>query len=222
MASMKIDPTTYDVILFDLDGLLVNTEEIHFQAYLTMLKNRGCKASFTFNEFAAIAHTSSHGLREWLSPFVPGIPWDVLYQEKQKAYLDLLEKGAISLLPGVSEFLSMTSHQKRAVATNSNEAQVSLIRKHVPALNVIKTWVTREQYSNPKPAPDAYLTAYQKLAIRNDRALGFEDSLRGIQALQSAGFDAILICPPDHPQMTTKIKVPYYSSFNSFIFNLDV
>ncbi|MBP9841222.1 MAG: HAD family phosphatase [Simkaniaceae bacterium] len=214
---MKIDPMTYDILLFDLDGLLVNTEELHFQAYLTMLMNRGCKASFTFNDFAAIAHTSSHGLREWLSPFVPGIPWEELYQEKQAAYLKLLSKGAISLLPGVAEFLAMTSGKKRAVATNSNGTQVELIRKHCPELNVITTWVTREQYPRPKPAPDAYLTAYQQLAKSNERALGFEDSFRGIEALKSGGFDAVLICSLDHPQMGQPISVPHYPSFTKYI-----
>lgn len=221
MTSTKIDPMTYDILLFDLDGLLVNTEELHYEAYLAMLKNRGCQEKFTFNDFAAIAHTSSHGLREWLSPLIPSIPWETLYQEKQTAYLDLLEKGRISLLPGVAEFLSLTSGKKRAVATNSNKAQVDLIRKHLPALNVISTWVTREQYSHAKPAPDAYLTAYEKLADPNDKALGFEDSYRGIQALQSAGFDAILICPVDHPQMKEPPKVPHYPSFRTFLALLD-
>ena len=217
MTSTKTDLTAYDIILLDLDGLLVNTEELHFEAYLSMLKNRGCKRDFTFNEFAAIAHTSSHGLREWLSPFVPGVEWSTLYQEKQTAYLDLLEKGAITLLPGVADFLLMTREKKRAVATNSNATQVSLIRKHVPALNSIKTWVTREQYEEPKPAPDAYLTAYLKIAAPQDRAIGFEDSLRGIQALQKAGFDAILICDPNHPQMKESISVPHYTSFAAFM-----
>lgn len=216
MTSTKIDLMNYNILLFDLDGLLVNTEEIHFEAYMKMLKGRGCQTPFTFNDFSAIAHTSSHGLREWLSPLIPHVSWDILYQEKQTAYLDLLEKGAVSLLPGVSEFLALTSDKKRAVATNSNESQVKLIRKHVPALNVITTWVTREQYTNPKPAPDAYLTAYHKLAKQGDRALGFEDSLRGIQALQSAGFDAVLICSPDHPQMNQTISAPYYPSFTAF------
>ena len=208
---------TYEVLLFDLDGLLVNTEELHYEAYLTMLKNHRCKTDFTFNDFAAVAHTSSHGLKEWLSPLIPTVPWETLYLEKQKAYLDLLAKGRISLLPGVAEFLALTSGKKRAVATNSNKLQVDLIRKHLPALNVIPTWVTREQYTHAKPAPDAYLTAYNQIASPNDKALGFEDSYRGIQALQSAGFGAILICPLDHPQMKEPLKIPHYSSFMRFI-----
>lgn len=110
--------------------------------------------------------------------------------------------------------------KKRAVATNSTQAQVAGIRKHVPALDAIPTWITRECYNRPKPAPDAYLAAYQAIASPGERAIGFEDSMRGIESLLAAHFDAILICDKDHPQMQRTIPVPHFTSFSSLISTL--
>ena len=142
---------------------------------------------------------------------------DVLYAEKKEAHLEILKNGQIKLLPGVEEFLRglASARVKRCVATNSAKDQIEIIRRALPLLDSIPVWVTREQYQNPKPAPDAYLKAISILADPGDKIIGFEDSMRGIKALQLASARPVLICSSKHPQLTEMdLKgVAHFSSF---------
>ena len=211
--------TDYELILFDFDGLLVNTEELHYQAYLDMLKNHNVVLDLSFNDFAGLAHTSSTALKSFLAPLIPDISWDVLYEEKQTNLLGYLQSGKLSLMPGADKMLEFVQKSgiPSAVATNSRLEQIKTVQSHLPALNVINHWITREDYENPKPAPDAYLTAIKQVLPNAQTILGFEDSMRGISSLINAGVDPILICSPDHPQMKSAEHIPYYESFNAVL-----
>jgi beta-phosphoglucomutase-like phosphatase (HAD superfamily) len=92
----------------------------------------------------------------------------------------------VTTLPGVDSLLkTLQSHRcSIAVVTHSKQEHVLAIRHHAPLLNMIPTWITREDYLNPKPAPDGYLHALKTLQSR--RAIGFEDSKRGFMSLLAA------------------------------------
>ncbi len=198
----------YDLILLDFDGLLVNTEDLHFEAYRQMLKNRGYDLKWDFRQFSAIAHVSAIGLRDMIYQGYPELyseesDWSVLYKEKQRAYLELLRQGELKLLPGVAPFLKQLAEcgMRHAVVTNSTLAHITLVRDRLEELGTIPGWITREDYEQSKPAPDGYLEGVKRFGLAGDRSLGIEDTLKGVKAINSAGFDAMLICSLDHPQM---------------------
>ena len=210
----------YSPIFFDFDGLLVNTEHLHFKAYKTLLEKHDVLFPWDFPAFAAVAHKSSEGLRKMISAHAPlllqSFSWDNLYEQKKTLYLQLLEQGGLELMPGADQILQLTQNAQipHAVVTNSTYAKISLIRKQLPVLQRIPYWITREDYQNPKPAPDAYLKALEVLG-RSEKMLGFEDSLRGIRSLEGAAITPVLICSPDHPQMdeVSQESLRYYPSF---------
>ena len=212
----------YSPIFFDFDGLLVNTEHLHFQAYQKMLKNLGVSFPWSFTEFAAVAHKSSEGLRKMITAHAPTLvekqSWETLYDQKKSEYGKLLEAGSSDLMPGAQTILETVQMAKipHAVVTNSTRKQTEMIREKIPALNNIPYWITREDYDNPKPSPDAYIKAIEVLG-KSDKMLGFEDALRGINALKGAAITPVLICSPDHPQMTelSKDSMRYYPSLTS-------
>ncbi|NGX27511.1 MAG: Phosphorylated carbohydrates phosphatase [Chlamydiae bacterium] len=205
----------FDLFLLDLDGLLVDTEPLHFAAYQTLCKRHGYELPWNLQEYLGIAHASSGGLQKAIHPHLGEESWNVLYQEKKRIYLELLHSGEIALLPGVEAFLGelLENRVKRCVATNSCKEQVETIKDALPILKTIPVWITREDYENPKPAPDAYLKALELLADPGDRMIGFEDSLRGIQALERAGVLPVLICDPAHSQLNEALGVVHYPSF---------
>lgn len=213
----------YSAILFDFDGLLVNSEHLHFAAYLEMCKRRGYTLSWDFYKFCLVAHYSSTGLRDTVYQELPELKsnepeWSVLYAEKKQIYQELIEHGNLELLPGVEKLLVFLQEQKipRAVATNSTRQQVDAFKKHLSVLSTIPLWVTREDYKNPKPKPDAYLEAIQRLRMKTeDKLVGFEDSLRGIEALKKANVEPVLICPELHPQLDelSLKEIPHFTSF---------
>jgi beta-phosphoglucomutase len=210
----------FDLFLFDFDGLLVNTEDLHYAAYLEMCRRRGFDLKWTLSEFFQAAHLSATGIQEGIYRLFPNLlaPWDVLYAEKKKIYQELLEKGEFALLPGVEEVLKAVEGKRRCVVTNSTKAQTDLVKEKIPILQSIPHWFTRESYAEPKPAPECYLNAIEQLGQPKDRMIGFEDSVRGLKALRGAGVSVtLLICPQDHPQLKQPALLEgfYFPSFEA-------
>ncbi|CAM0117684.1 HAD family hydrolase [Rhabdochlamydiaceae symbiont of Dictyostelium giganteum] len=205
----------FDLFLFDFDGLLVDTEPLHFKAYQMMCQNRGYSLPWTLETFCAISHSDGPNLRNSIYELFPSLQkeapnWETLRKEKNQAYFELIKTVPLSLMPGVTPLLEKLSHhqKKRCVVTNSTLEQVSFIRKNNPILDLIPLWFTRETYQEAKPSPDGYLKALQTLRQEGDRVIGFEDSLKGYEALKQANIKTpLLICPSNHPQLElTKAK----------------
>jgi HAD superfamily hydrolase (TIGR01509 family) len=110
---------------------------------------------------------------------------------------------------------------KRAVVTNSPREQIEIIKESLPVLKSIPLWITREDYSNPKPSPEGYLTAIRKLVEPGDRIIGFEDTLKGLKALLGAGVESILVCPTqsDHVAECISLGAKHFESLSSIIFD---
>lgn len=201
----------FDLFLFDFDGLLVNTEQLHFDAYVNMCRARGYELNWDFTRFCKAAHLESTGLRDAIYAEFPSLyaqepDWEVLYAEKKQAYFDCLKKGKLQLMPGVEKLLLdlETSQVKRCVVTNSLKEQIDLIKEQLPILQTIPHWITRESYNLPKPSPDSYRTAMELFKSEGDQVIGFEDTFKGLRALKDAGVDRnVLVCPSDHPQLAS-------------------
>src|SRR5581483_5968221 len=170
----------YELFLFDLDGLLVNTEMIHHRAYVAMCKARGYELSITFDEYFAIAQSDAKGPENFIYKTFPKLQkeepnWKVLYAEKKRAFLDILQKESAPLLEGVETILKALerANKKRCVVTHSPKELVDLLRKQNPILHSIPNWITREDYTHPKPHPDGYLLAIERFAEKEDRIIGF-------------------------------------------------
>lgn len=213
----------YQLFLFDFDGLLVNTEDLHFQAYIHMCAQRGFHLNWDFHQFSAAAHHSATGLRDQIYAEFPDLyaqepVWQVLYAEKKQAFLDLVQKGHAQLMPGVKELLfNLTQAQIRScVVTHSPLAVIQLIREQNPLLNAIPHWITREDYSQPKPHAECYELAIQRFALSGDRVIGFEDSPRGFKALQQTSALPVLICPLNSPYLNSFLHpaLNYYPAFD--------
>ncbi|MDR2539572.1 MAG: HAD family phosphatase [Chlamydiales bacterium] len=192
--------SSYDIIFFDFDGLLVDTEPLHFLAYKEMCSKNRIHLNWDFVRFCEEAHASAFGIWKAFQKEFPSLfkkkSKEVLYQEKKEIYQELLKTSILQLMPGVHALLQALamSNVLSAVVTNSVRSQVELICKTLPILNVIPLWVTREDYPLAKPAPDGYLQAIEQLG-RKERIIGFEDTLKGIRALQAAKVEAVLVTP---------------------------
>lgn len=189
----------FDLFLFDFDGLLVSTERLHYRSYIAAFQSFGFHLDWTFEEFTELAHRHAMIFRKALYEKFPTLNpnWDLLYTEKRKQYEKLIDEGAVDLMPGVEGLLKELERAqiRRCVATHSPRAPVEKIKQAHPCLQTIPLWITREDYLNPKPSSDCYHLAIQKLGEPGDRIIGFEDSIRGFQALQGTEALPVLICP---------------------------
>ena len=216
----------FQLFLFDFDGLLVNTEHLHYQSYVNMLARRGYALDWSFAQFCEVAHLNATALRDALYSAFPDLEpnWEILYEEKKQAYLNLLICGKVQLMPGVEPLLRelATAGIHRCVVTNSLLEQTRLIAAQLPILQTIPHWITREDYLKPKPDPEGYLRAIALLAQPGDRIIGFEDTIRGLQALQQTSALPVLICPFHHPLLELALQgnVLHFESFETIPENL--
>ncbi len=200
----------FDLFLFDFDGLLVNTEHLHYQAYIDALAKRGIEMPFSLTNFYELAHTSSDAWKKALVAKCPEVDgdWPTFYQEKKEAYIALIGLGKIELMPGVTPLLKALDQAKRerCVVTHSDRAFTQRIAEQLPILRTIPHWITREDYGRPKPDPECYLKAIQMFGKIGDRIIGFEDSIRGLSALKKTGARALLICPKHYPLLEMALE----------------
>jgi HAD superfamily hydrolase (TIGR01509 family) len=176
-------------ILFDNDGVLVDTEGLYFQA------NREALARFgvTLDRAAYIELflRDSRGA------------WDLLRErgvgereirlaraERDRRYQELVESGdrGALLMPGVAEGLAALAGRFRmAIVTSSEPEPFAAVHLRAGILHHFELALTREQYAKAKPEPEPYLRAVERLGLPAPRCLVVEDSERGLRAAKAAG-----------------------------------
>lgn len=195
---------SYQVFLFDFDGLLVDTERLHHAAYLEMARRAGAPVTWDFARFCREAHGKAMGFFDGWEKEYPGIlqrgaSKEELYEEKKRIYVGMLGSSALRLMEGAEPLLKALEQKDkpRAVVTNSPRDQIETIKNAIPVLRSIPLWLTREDYVAPKPSPEGYLKAIGMLAKPGDKIVGFEDTLKGLQSLLAAGAEGMLIASSD-------------------------
>lgn len=217
----------YQLLCFDFDGLLVDTEALHFLAYKKMLEQYGYFLPWDFVTYCFYAHADRYAMRDEIYRLFPKLAdistdWERLRAEKQIFYEKFLLEGKVSLMPGVEEMLWQLENSscKCCVVTNSPNDHLAILKEHLPKLQTIPLWIGRNEYKNPKPHPDPYLAACHHFSnIPKNRIVAFEDSLKGSQSALAAGIDLIFICREDNPHLEESYmkNVPHFPSFRDLI-----
>lgn len=200
---------SFDFFLFDFDGLLVDTERLHYEAYKNMLASHGYTLPWSYPEYALVAHYSSHGIREKLQNLFPDLfvknKWEDLYRGKTEAFIHLVQAKEVYLMPGVDTFLRFLEENKKksCIVTHSLSTLVEEIVAIHPILNTIAHRITREDYTHAKPHPDAYITALERYGTDSIAPIGFEDTPRGIRSLKETRAKPVMVTSVSYPEIPT-------------------
>lgn len=197
----------YQGFFFDFDGLLVDTEYLHFQSYQQMLRSKGFSLPWDFTTYCKYAHQETSVFSKAIYALFPLLHnlesnWMILREEKQTIYQELIVKGFAKAMPGAQKLLQyLKTHQKLCyVVSNCTKAQAAAIHHYLPFLDCIDEWITRESYASPKPSADGYLLALEKSKLKSQLTIGFEDSTKGLEALKKTPIRPILIVPSCYPE----------------------
>lgn len=197
---------SFSGFVFDFDGLLVDSEWCHYRAYEELLARRGYKIPWTLPQYLVVAHRSTLSLRDAVYAHFPEFQaaepdWEQLRLEKGELYLELMRDEGAPLMPGAGELIAAIVDRglPLCVATHSKRPEVEQLRNRHPILEKIPRWITREEYSVAKPDPACYHMAIDYLGVAPEKIIGFEDSPRGMIALQAAGIGrAIWVAPESY------------------------
>ena len=187
---------SYSAVVFDMDGVLVDSEPVFFEAVNELLKPAGKRIEWEDYQHL-LGSTMSHTWRSVLET----VGLDV---EEAQQYLDgygdtliKLLRRPRTLLPGVEPLIAALRRQRIpiAVATASRLAWAEAVLGEgagVP-LDTFDAVVSREQVENSKPAPDLYLKAAERLSTSPERCIAIEDTIPGIASAKAAGMYAIQV-----------------------------
>lgn len=178
-------------ILFDFDGVLIDSEALHFRAYNEVLERYDIQVDQTTyaREWIAAGHGTQYAVETFGLPMTP----DELKKAKDPVYNALL-RAEVRLMPGVEAALQrLAASFPLVVATNSPVADVGFVLDRFGLRDHFTDVVTRERYQTPKPAPDCFLAAAEAIRLPPASCLVVEDAYKGVAAAAAGGFPCVAI-----------------------------
>lgn len=183
-------------IIFDLDGVITDTSELHFVAWRELAESLGIAIDEKFNEclkgvsrMGSLELILQHGHKE--NDYTPAEK-ESLATKKNARYVELLQNiTPENVLPGVLPFLEECHNNgiKTALASASKNAPFILDKLEIS--NHFDYVADAAKVAHSKPAPDIFLAAAAGLDIAPAFCLGVEDAAAGIQAIHAAGMKAV-------------------------------
>lgn len=180
-------------VVFDLDGVMINSEVLSFKAWQDILKPYGIE--LTEVDYARIIgmdlETSNRFMLE-----TTGIPLDMpaLQQEMAQTFMAYVE-NELEPMPGLEELVAALVERNIpiAVASNSPGDYVLYTLELIGIRDKLQAVVAREQVALGKPAPDVYLEAASQLVVSPGNCLAVEDTPIGLQAALAAGMVSVAV-----------------------------
>ncbi len=189
-------------LVFDVDGTLAETEEVHRQAFNETFAANGLDWHWTQDDYRILLKVTGGKERMAAHRATVGYgPEDAaiarLHLEKTDRYGAIIAAGGVSLRPGVAELIAAAgaSGLALAVATTTNRPNVDALCEAVwgcPAGEVFDVIAAGDEVAAKKPAPDVFNLALDRLAVPASAALAFEDSRNGVLSARAAGLRVIV------------------------------
>jgi len=178
-------------VIFDLDGVLIDSEGLYYRAYSEVLKPYGVTVSREEYEDYWIAQ--GNGPEYIVAKHDLPISPDEMRQLRSPIYLQLLETE-VTLMPYVEDALSrLFPYCALTVATNSNREHLDAVLQKFNLTRFFPLTVARQDYQQAKPQPDAFLAATRKLGLLPSQCVVIEDTYKGVQAAVNAGIKCVAV-----------------------------
>jgi HAD superfamily hydrolase (TIGR01509 family) len=186
-------PRIVKAVVFDMDGLLVDTEVIYCEALTAQAADMGHELPRSV--LRRMIGSSWAGSATILTDhFGAAFDTDALREGSVARFYELAE-GGIALKAGVREILEVLACADipRAIATSSRRHEVEHHMGAHGLLDGFQAVVASGDYARAKPAPDPFLTAAERLGVAPEDCLALEDSHNGVRAASAAGMMTIMV-----------------------------
>jgi HAD superfamily hydrolase (TIGR01509 family) len=187
-----------EAVIFDLDGVLLDSEQVWDEAREQLAKERGGR--WHENAQRDMMGMSSPEWSRYMHDVI-GLPEPA--EEISREVVERLAKlyrRHLPAIPGGREAVErLAARWPLGLASSSNRALIDLALELLGVNNLFKATVSSEEVARGKPAPDVYLEAAHRLGVAPAQAAAIEDSENGIRAAKSAGMRVIAIPNPHFP-----------------------
>ncbi len=201
---MNHNERKYDAVIFDMDGLMVNTEDLYYETFNETLKDHGVSIPPT-GYIVHVGHPIEENSRHAVDHFrLPAAPEAFCRTWMDRFDLAISDPARVHPMPG---FLALLSHLRgrnyrlglasstarpRMTATLQNGLLAHL--NGVAALSdLFEVILSGSDVARTKPFPDIYLLAAERLGLAPARCIAFEDSASGVRAAKAAGLTVVAV-----------------------------
>ncbi|MCB0168383.1 MAG: HAD family phosphatase [Anaerolineae bacterium] len=183
-----------EAIIFDMDGLLVDSEPVWNQARVDLAAGVG--QDWNKNDHKAVMGVST---QEWVDYMQRRLELDLSPEQVQHEVISRMAamyKGGIPFLPGAIEAVTLAAqHYPVALASGSHRSLIDIVIEHPAMQGKFQVVLAADEVGAGKPDPAVYLEAARRLGVDPTRCVCLEDSGNGILAGVRAGM--IVIAVPD-------------------------
>jgi sugar-phosphatase len=194
-----------EAAIFDMDGLLIDSEPLWRKSYMEVLGNYGFVV--TEDEVRAIAGRRT---RDQVALWHERFQWE---QPSKEVVTDEIVQNAIKLihlngtaLPGVYDIIDILKQHNMpmAVASSSSADLIDVVLERLDIRRDMEFAHSAEREANGKPFPDVFLSTAKKFGVAASNCVVFEDSLNGVRAAKAAGMKCVAV--PERPHDAIKFQ----------------
>ena len=204
-----------EAIIFDMDGVLVDSEYTYFQSKSQILSEAGHEVEDSYH-FQFMGTTSDYMWEKMKQEF--SLPLSVAEYIQQMTALRqaMIKRDGIRVIPHVQEFVKGLSQAglKLAVASSSSLAEIKVNLAEIGLSEYFSEVVSTEEVEHSKPAPDVYLATAERIGIMPENCLGIEDTKNGTGAVRNAGMVCVGFANPAFPKQDLAFADRVVSSFS--------
>jgi beta-phosphoglucomutase len=190
-------------LVFDLDGVVVDSMPVHQVAWRRYLQSIGVDAQDIISRMHG--RRNDEIVRDFLGP--NATPGEVFEHgaAKERLFREVMgERLHESLVPGIAAWLKRTAGTPVALATNAERPNIDFVLDSAGLRSYFQVIVDGSQVPRPKPAPDVYLRAAHELGIPPRHCIVFEDSPVGVTSARAAGMRVVGVLT--HPSPLADIQ----------------
>ncbi len=179
--------------IWDMDGTLVDTAELHFQAWQEVC--RELDRPFTRADFAAtFGRRNPEIIAHLFGDRFTAAEVDRLGERKEVLYRQAAARG-VTLLPGAAALLEALHGAgfRQAIGSSAPRANLDLILRLTGVERYLGAVVGSEETTRGKPDPQVFLVAAQKLGVEPARCVVFEDAVAGVEAARAGGMRCVAV-----------------------------
>lgn len=181
-------------VIFDLDGTLLDNNEVHLKSWKQYLKENGKEVTDEDFKKNISGRTNKDATEHIYGRKMTQEEAEEYYLEKEKIYRKMYEKD-IAPIAGLHDFLQALKDKDitMAIATSGIQVNIDFMFKHVPIEQYFTTVINSSHITKGKPDPEIFTKTAKELSIPAENCIVFEDSVAGVKAGKSAGMKVVAL-----------------------------
>lgn len=191
----------YRAVLFDMDGVIVDSEPLHVAAFQATLERYGHALTDEQYKQHFAGRTDEAGFKQYFDFIGETVDMPVIMDEKAKAYL-ALAADQLTPYPGVIELIQdlATREVPLALVTGSLGAEAEATLKAFALTGLFQAVIAAEDIIHSKPHPEGYLKGARALGVAPEDCVVIEDAPKGVDAARAAGMRCVAVSTTHTPR----------------------